>query len=399
MGRIGRSGSAEAMQARAFEAALGQLVQQTDQDDDNARMGDKRSMLVIVVLALVACSQKEREVDQYSTTAQLLAARVSESVTIDREVAAELDAALIRVRELAPEAPIQAVPQSFLRSIMVSVVDSRIADRWRKGRTRTGDRYLDQLASEYGLATIEHMKIGSSDWFSLEFDRSLNLARLTERYEQSPHIAHADINAGWIGGCQGLDGNMAIIRKEGVLHLVFGRGWGDCPAGCANCEYFYFTVSDGGVQLVDQIVRGSEAESYRWNIPPRYPATWFASLDDLLAHFDHEDWWKRCHAIEAAGQLLMYGSPRFGEDRRETPHWQTLRNDAMASEASLLSRLQAACGDGDADVQAAARGVLARLSERPTLSAAAGESDPPAPPERSHRRASPQRRPSSIGPP
>ena len=67
-----------------------------------------------------------------------------------------------------------------------------------------------------------------------------------------------------------------VQPQENGWRLVFWRGWGDCPAGCINSHYWYFSAStDGAVELVGEYERIYEPRlsTYRetgepmWGIP------------------------------------------------------------------------------------------------------------------------------------
>jgi hypothetical protein len=194
--------------------------------------------------------------------------------------------------------------------------------------------------------------------FNLTFDRSLNLDALTALYEQSPHIERAGRNSCWVGGCgREHNGGMWILSKGDDLHFVFARGWGGCAAGCAHCEYTYYTYSGGSVTVVDQLPDREVRRFTRWNIPAEFAATSFDGLDDLLAHFDHDDWWVRRHALEAVGDLLTSLSPQYPADRHNRETWSRMQALAHQRRAAIVECVTTAMQDTDADVASAARSL------------------------------------------
>lgn len=57
---------------------------------------------------------------------------------------------------------------------------------------------------------------------------------------------------GTIGGSTDIT---SIVRADG-WDLIFWEGSGDCPAGCINNHYYYFSAKkDGGVTKVGEYVR------------------------------------------------------------------------------------------------------------------------------------------------
>jgi hypothetical protein len=47
-----------------------------------------------------------------------------------------------------------------------------------------------------------------------------------------------------------------VQPQENGWRLIFWMGWGDCPAGCINSHYWYFTVgTDGAIELAAEYER------------------------------------------------------------------------------------------------------------------------------------------------
>lgn len=67
-----------------------------------------------------------------------------------------------------------------------------------------------------------------------------------------------------------------LPQEDDGWRLVFWRGWGDCPAGCINSHYWYFSVArDGVIELIGEYERVYEPRLNRhretgeplWGIP------------------------------------------------------------------------------------------------------------------------------------
>ena len=84
-------------------------------------------------------------------------------------------------------------------------------------------------------------KLGSGNFLVLELKGVYDLSIVGGDYAALPGIKSAEPN-GRVG-----DGPTICAKREGdVYHYVFDKAWGDCPAGCINHQYSYFTVDDGG---------------------------------------------------------------------------------------------------------------------------------------------------------
>jgi hypothetical protein len=85
------------------------------------------------------------------------------------------------------------------------------------------------------------------------------IAQVKAQYPQVAKIQKA--GAGIIGGshtCLGgqCQGNIFVIERVDGWDLAFWEGWGDCPAGCINNHYHYFSVrKDGRVTKAGEYAR------------------------------------------------------------------------------------------------------------------------------------------------
>ncbi|MFQ6015411.1 MAG: hypothetical protein ACE5NP_08215, partial [Anaerolineae bacterium] len=56
--------------------------------------------------------------------------------------------------------------------------------------------------------------------------------------------------------------DITVIEREGGWDLVFRQGWEDCPAGCINNRYWYFSVDrDGTIIKVGEYSRIFDSQS------------------------------------------------------------------------------------------------------------------------------------------
>jgi hypothetical protein len=77
-------------------------------------------------------------------------------------------------------------------------------------------------------------------------------------------------------GTIGASTNITVLDRADGWDLVFWEGWGDCPAGCYNNRYYYFSVKqDGSVAQVGEYARvfNSDKNSFdltgapMWSVP------------------------------------------------------------------------------------------------------------------------------------
>jgi hypothetical protein len=196
------------------------------------------------------------------------------------------------------------------------------------------------------------------DVFILTFGVSLNMRAVGELYDHSRLIHYAEPN-GFSG-----DGDWIwAFEKNETWHVVYSEGRGDCPSGCTWRSLFYVELPPSGAgTIVEEFIPGGPWPSWpypRWNIPERYSVTSFQNVDNLLAAFEHSDWWMRRHAIEATWRLVVRDSPMYGEDIGET--WGAMRTEILRRRAEVISRLRERLRDSDEDVRESAARALQEM--------------------------------------
>jgi hypothetical protein len=121
--------------------------------------------------------------------------------------------------------------------------------------------------------------------------------------------------------------------------------------------------SGAGVVVEEYVPGGPPLPSpiHRWNIPERYSAALFGDVDNLLAHFDHQDWWVRRHALEASWRFFAYESPVYGEDVGDT--WPAMRVEIHSRKSEVLERVRRRLTDPDEDVRQSAALALEKITD------------------------------------
>jgi len=104
-------------------------------------------------------------------------------------------------------------------------------------KIRQGEYHAwDELNEQYGIESIDTSMIFVMGFVRLNFTGRLHPRRLQELYAVLPGIWSVSPN-GIIG-----DGSNVYAREttSGMTYL-FRNGWGDCPSGCIENEFWYFS--------------------------------------------------------------------------------------------------------------------------------------------------------------
>jgi hypothetical protein len=108
---------------------------------------------------------------------------------------------------------------------------------------RNGEYHAwDQLNELYGVETIDTSIIYIMGIVTLHFKGRLHPYRLQEAY--------AGLAGAWaisVSGTIGDGANVYARQGEHGMTYLFRNGWGDCPAGCINNEYWYFVFSESNL--------------------------------------------------------------------------------------------------------------------------------------------------------
>jgi len=192
------------------------------------------------------------------------------------------------------------------------------------------------------------------------FPRPMDIEVLCREYGALPGIEEACPN--FLCG----DGDEVFLKiRGGRWHFVFKAGWGDCPSGCINEYFFYYTYTpeDGRVVKHDELPseKARAGGIYRWGIPNRRATKPFASYDDLVAKVSDETWWVALHAVDVLGFLLTEpDSHRFGEDSEQ--HFRKLRGEVLAHREAALALLRGCLRHPDEDVREVAGQYLQEIA-------------------------------------
>ncbi len=320
----------------------------------NAVVHDTGALLPGPGLGSISCSGGRTPT--VSTDAIILTLRLQESILLDTTLALEIDGALEAARSTYDTLRTINAFFDYVPTHLLVKSSAPWTDAWRKGDPWSGYEEVDSLGRAYGLTAV---RPGFGDWFLLEFAQPMKIPLLARLYRAVQGVEHAEPN-GYVG-----DGNnIEAFEKQGLWHFAFSLGIGDCPSGCIYRYYWYVTVDQGlRAQLVDERERNLAAPYlYLWNIPPRYAATVFSDVDELLSSArDAPEWWVRRHAVEVIGLLCENDSPWVGEDMGNRALFDALRLGVRQRRDEVLALLSSLLPDPDADVRASVRGAFNRV--------------------------------------
>ncbi|MBL7067905.1 MAG: T9SS type A sorting domain-containing protein [Candidatus Marinimicrobia bacterium] len=324
------------------------------------------SIMVVASLFMVLYSQNTAQANissmenislnnQDSLNAQdavILTLRMQEEIKLDTLLFNEITHVLQAVRnQYDTLKSIYAFPDYALNQLLLSS-DASWTQAWHQGELLTGNQTIDSLTSAYQMISVEV----HSSFFVLNFAQPLKMSLLSNIYEAIPGVIYAEPN-GYIG-----DGdNIECFKKNNIWHLIFSRGFGDCPAGCIYRYYWYVTVDENLiVQLIDERERDFRVPYiYLWNIPPRYAATVFSGTDEILSTAQSaSEWWIRRHAIEAIGRLFINEYPWVGEDLDNSALFESIRNGIVSNKQEVIEVLIQLLNDPDPDVRTSAQWAL-----------------------------------------
>ena len=119
----------------------------------------------------------------------------------------------------------------------------------------------DQLASQHdvGATGREAYPLGSVGMVILHFSEELHPSRLNPSYAVLPGVRWSCANA-----LAGDDSNFYPKIGDERHDYLLMKGEGDCPSGCIEMTFWYFTVSDGEARLVGRFAAHEGDAAPEW---------------------------------------------------------------------------------------------------------------------------------------
>jgi len=104
---------------------------------------------------------------------------------------------------------------------------------------------LDSLNSALHLEKMDTTHFSHSTWIHLIFEGRLHPKRLAELYSPIPSVVKA-VPIHYIGDWPNV---YPWFSDNGITYL-FREAWGDCLSGCIYSLYWYFKVTDSGIEYI-----------------------------------------------------------------------------------------------------------------------------------------------------
>ncbi|MDH4157804.1 MAG: hypothetical protein OEW00_11070 [candidate division Zixibacteria bacterium] len=208
--------------------------------------------------------------------AQWLVDEMYPPVTLAKELEKELKIIRERWSYQIGAVNIRFGPPYEVAMIVVGFTD----DGWQM--FREGEyHHWDALNEQFDLDTMILWGGGAAESFKnveLHFNRLPNANLLVDYYTGLPETKYVAVN----GYC--CDWPLLLVHQGDVQrHYFFRNAWGDCPSGCIEEEYFYFTVA-------------GDSASYKgyykpdW-IDPLPRPDWMWMVDEALARYWVQNYW------------------------------------------------------------------------------------------------------------
>ena len=205
-------------------------------------------------------------------------AKVNETVEFGRENAeAELAALWLSGELTAPKALYQTIKDD-LSDIRAAYTDSiaeleiEFVPPWEPSqvlvgftesgveRLRAGDYpEFDELNDLFHLAELDTKFHWHSPLAILTFEGRQHPARIAAPYESFDDVRYAEPN-GFVGDW----GNVYPWWLDEGISYLWRDAWGDCPAGCINSRFWYFRVTDAGIEYVGTFEKWVDPEPPWW---------------------------------------------------------------------------------------------------------------------------------------
>lgn len=320
----------------------------------------QRYLMCVYLLACGFILLSSKIQAQISADAIKLTLKMQDGIFLDSTLAYSIDSSLAIARTANDSLQNINIWPPYIDKTIEILTTASWCSAWKQKEILTGEPYIDSLGLQYGLTRIDPLP--QINYYYLGFKYPLQLSRLANLYSKHKDIQYAKPN-----GSYGDGDRIYYFKKNGKEYFVFSHGWGDCPAGCTERNYWYVIVNRLGSQGSAILEEGKYYDYspyiFRWNIPGYYSMTMFPSADSILSTVQNgEEWWIRRHAIEGIKRFFMYNSPWLGgDDAANTGLWNTLKSQLMSRQSEVESVLRFAHFDPDPDVRASADTALARI--------------------------------------
>lgn len=104
----------------------------------------------------------------------------------------------------------------------------------------TGNTLLDSIINTYNFEVYYPFSFPSAPFLWMQSELPINVLPLIDLLSDLPFIINISTGGGMVGGGHSIE----INENVGFSEVVFGIGWGDCPAGCIYGRSWVFSVDE-----------------------------------------------------------------------------------------------------------------------------------------------------------
>ncbi len=116
-----------------------------------------------------------------------------------------------------------------------------------QGIIPTNSELLDNLLAKYNFDSVEtSYSYPEFSWLTIYTKDTYNLLPVEKEFEKLNSVKNADFSKGAVFD----EKTITLTRSGNNATIIFGIGWGDCPAGCINHKYWEFKVTDNTAKFV-----------------------------------------------------------------------------------------------------------------------------------------------------
>ncbi len=153
-----------------------------------------------------------------------------------------------------PEVAIEFFPPWVVTELLAHFTD----ETWDRIRNHEPN-VVDSLGTVFHATSLDTLRLGSDLIAILGFEGRLHPERLAEIYASFPEVLSAEPNhycCDWSDVYPG--------EVDGHRTYLFRHGYGDCPAGCINSDFWYFRRVDGQTEYVGTYSKWTDPEPAWW---------------------------------------------------------------------------------------------------------------------------------------
>ncbi len=248
---------------------------------------------------------------EFSQDAMVITLRHQTSIRLDYKLCNSIDSMLKSAVKLDTALKeVYALPKNTWYDLLIRPHDS---SSWAKklinGELVTGDKFIDSLNQVFHLKSVYDLQGG---WIELKFDDTLQIDSLSKIYGKHPDVLWIQPN--YIYTYDNYN-DIDFLPNCGGNKFVFSKH--------PRNQFWYIEVSLINQLYMSKLIKidtqsYGKLRLYLWNIPARYNASVFKTIDEMIDSLTNSsDWWVRKYTIETARMLFSSDDTWNGEDNSQ----------------------------------------------------------------------------------